>query len=391
MLHLLLHNWTYVVRAILVVFVVALVICFIVGKRGKQLFVASAMVCGGIVLGVGSLVGSVILHAWVEDKGGDHLEVEPADSITLPSSTTRYVALGDSYSAGEGLHDYRGQQEDVDYRCHRSAHAAAQLVADASDLELTFAACSGATIGDLGGDLDGTRSTVTINGFELDDAMLDQHVGLVTMTLGGNDFGFSRVLRHCLTHYDCMSDEFDDSFDDGTKSGLTLQKWAEGRIPVIQTQLTAALELIKSRVAPKARIVIMGYPHLFPDGSFGSVDDFNSDCALLFFLIGPSEQHAVLQLEDQFLTAIEAAADAAGVEFLDLRSIFHHHEPCAYGGDRWVALGKISDEAVDPGDFHPTINGQAAYARALACYLNGPTRSPNVDVDALSDCFGYYG
>lgn len=51
-------------------------------------------------------------------------------------------------------------------------------------LTFTFAACSGAT-------------TVDVRAYQLD--MITKRTDLVTMTIGGNDLGFSEVITTCLT------------------------------------------------------------------------------------------------------------------------------------------------------------------------------------------------
>jgi hypothetical protein len=73
----------------------------------------------------------------------------PPPPLPIDVGSGRYVALGDSYVAGEGLEPWEGGTEDspVGNRCHRSAiWAYSQLLTFAEDSKIVrvFRACSGA-------------------------------------------------------------------------------------------------------------------------------------------------------------------------------------------------------------------------------------------------------
>src|SRR5882757_4747164 len=92
-----------------------------------------------------------------------------------------YVALGDSYSSGNGAGNYISDGTE----CHRSNSAYAPLYATQhSPSSFTFAAGSGATATDV------------ING-QL--GALNASTGLVTITVGGTDSGYTDVITTCLT------------------------------------------------------------------------------------------------------------------------------------------------------------------------------------------------
>src|SRR4051794_15061663 len=89
----------------------------------------------------------------------------------------RYVALGDSYSSGTGTRTY------FDSTCQRSVYAYPYLVAqDRPNTSLVFAACSGAKTGD-----------VLANQVQ----QLTTGTRFVSITVGGNDAGFSSVITEC--------------------------------------------------------------------------------------------------------------------------------------------------------------------------------------------------
>src|SRR3954447_24676710 len=63
--------------------------------------------------------------------------------IDLPDDTSRYVALGDSYSAGEGVEPYEPRSGDYPEGddCHRSLLAYPRLLTFDHGVEVTFRAC----------------------------------------------------------------------------------------------------------------------------------------------------------------------------------------------------------------------------------------------------------
>src|SRR3954466_482872 len=89
-----------------------------------------------------------------------------------------YVALGDSYSSGVGTRTYISDGTS----CQRSVYAYPYLVAQARGYSLNFQACSGATTSTVTSSQLGALSTAT---------------KFVTMSVGGNDAGFSSVITNC--------------------------------------------------------------------------------------------------------------------------------------------------------------------------------------------------
>ncbi len=152
----------------------------------------------------------------------------------------RYVALGDSYSSGTGAPPYSNA------RCRRSRLTYSNLLGGATvgGLRLdrpTMAACHGAVTNDL---------------YDLQDAgvpaQLDAvraNTRLVTITVGGNDLGFSTTLGRC-TVTDCA------------KGGplVTAQQLFETKV-----RLTAAYGQIRSEMRNDGRVLVVGYPAVLPN------------------------------------------------------------------------------------------------------------------------------
>lgn len=97
-------------------------------------------------------------------------------------SVRSYVALGDSYSSGNGL--FPGISSSG--ACARSVAAYPELVSRQLKIhDLVFVACSGATISQVGAQV--TRATRSIS-----------QSSLVTLTAGGNDLPFTGLSEACI-------------------------------------------------------------------------------------------------------------------------------------------------------------------------------------------------
>ena len=224
------------------------------------------------------------------------------------AATASYVALGDSYSAGVGAGDY----DSGSGNCKRSANAYPKLWDAAHDPgSFAFAACSGAT-------------TDTVNSDQL--GALDSGTSLVSITVGGNDVGFSTVMTDCVTQSDakCLS-----AIDDAESK-------MDGALPGALDALFTAI----SGKAPSAHVVVLDYPHLY------HISD--SYCAGL----SETKRKALNGGADKLDSVIESAAHGHGFTFSDVRDEFSGHELCT--GDDWLhSVAYPVDES-----YHPTARGQ---------------------------------
>ncbi len=154
------------------------------------------------------------------------LEVKSAgarDTTTIQAAVRNVlvVALGDSYASGEGnprnvaawvragtASSFQPYWDDED--CHRSARGApaqaALLLEQASpktSVTLVDVSCSGATVGRgvLGAQTSARQATSQIE--QARAIVGDRTVDLVTLSVGGNDVGFTSVLEACALNTDC--------------------------------------------------------------------------------------------------------------------------------------------------------------------------------------------
>lgn len=279
------------------------------------------------------------------------LHERPA-STPRPVRTVRYVALGDSFSSGEGVSPYEPGTDTLHDRCHRSTKAYPRLLSRPATLpgvrlRLSFYACSGATT---------TKNLLSEPRFgeppQIDRPLL-RRAQLVTLSIGGNDAGFTSVLAACSRAARTRCYE-----------GATKKRILSG-IRGLRARLAASYEAIHRRTGLNAKIVVVGYPNLFPVRG----------CAKLrAFFSAPSQ--AFLRLAGGVLDrTIARAAAAAGVRFVDVRSAFKGHELCSrHEWIDFVVAPRVHRLTATMGSFHPNAAGQRAYARTLRGVLEQELR-----------------
>jgi lysophospholipase L1-like esterase len=246
----------------------------------------------------------------------------------------RYVSLGDSFPAGEGLPGASGP-------CRRSPLAYPNLLARRTNLLASLHACSGATTEDV---LE--RAPVSGEGRQLDWLAPDTDV--VTVTVGGNDVGFGRVIGACLSGLDPCS-----GLDGEVDSRLVALR---GRLDTVNREIRRRL--------PGARLLVVGYPQLIGDPSQVAIDGCRE--------IGRSasaritgEEAAWLREKGRALDAVlRESAQRAGARYVDAVTVFAGHEACT--PTPWMT-GVVEDDI--RASFHPNTAGHEALARLVAAEL----------------------
>jgi len=229
------------------------------------------------------------------------------------ASSVSYVALGDSYSSGLGAGSYISSSGS----CDRSTNAyPEQWAAANSPASFVSVACAGATTSDV------ISSQVSA---------LSAATTLVSITIGGNDAGFSSVMETCVLK--------------STSSCLNAVATAKS---VVTSQLPASLASTLHAIrqhAPSARIVVLGYPDLYDLSKSGT-------CIGLSTQDRTALNSGAEALDSALLMAVKTTADP-GIVYADVRGQFATHEIC--DADRWlhsVDLLAISSS------YHPTASGQ---------------------------------
>lgn len=216
--------------------------------------------------------------------------------LSLASSSAaaadQYVALGDSYSSGTGTRTY------FHSGCQRSVYAYPELVADqVSGTELTFVACSGAETGDVLANQVSSLSAST---------------DWVTITIGGNDAGFTDVITECALPgwlSDCHG-----ALDDA-------QAFIENTLPGRLDDVYDAI----GEEAPNAETIVLGYPRLFMGVDCNGGTFFSS-----------SELTRLNETADLLAEVTEDRVEAAGAgfQFADAIPPFIGHAVCS--SSEWI-------------------------------------------------------
>lgn len=287
------------------------------------------------------------------EGSGELLRMSPEDAATWGN----YVALGDSYSSGDGAGDYApGTDENG---CWRSANAYPEIIAENNDFagELGFFACSG------------QRGNAMLDSVGSADSQLDrltEHTSLVTIGIGGNDLGFTSVLRTCIMRVPLL--------DSGNCIGQ--ESDIDERMRHFDDTLDDVLAEIRDR-APDARVLVLGYPRLFP-----------AEPESMYYTLTANDQKWLnevgQQLNQQLEDAVAAADDeivggenTGSVEFVDTFDALKGHEVSAE--EAWingVVLRDITEGvSIDRSTFHPNAEGQHAVSERLQNRLeDGPDR-----------------
>lgn len=230
-------------------------------------------------------------------------------ALSAPAATEpdRYVALGDSYSSGVGTGSYT-----LSSSCRRSTYAYPYLVArERENTSLEFVACSGATTTSL---LSSQAQALTAD------------TDIVTVTIGGNDIGFSSLIAQC-TLSACASAL------DATRATLAT---------FLGPRLDAAYAAIE-QAAPDARVVVLGYPRLFSSASCLGTTGISS-----------TERTKANQLADALDALTAARAAAAGFSYQSALGPFTGHAVCSRSA--WInGLNLLSTIE----SYHPNRNGHA--------------------------------
>jgi hypothetical protein len=251
------------------------------------------------------------------------------------ASAATYTALGDSYAAGPLIPN----QSLNPLGCLRSDHNYAHLAAAAEGLTLTDVSCSGATTNDMTEtqNVEPGPNPPQFNG-------LNAGTEIVSVTIGGNDIGFTEIIESCIT-YNPFSTPCKDKYDPGGNDQL-----AE-RIANTAPKVAAVLQGIHTR-SPNARVFVVNYPDILPSGSgcWPTIPLSFGDVPYL---------HAT---EERLNAMLASAAAANGATLVDWYTPSIGHDACKGSSTRWV-------EPLIPGELaapvHPNKAGMAGAAVAL--------------------------
>ncbi|MBC6460501.1 SGNH/GDSL hydrolase family protein [Actinomadura sp. HBU206391] len=283
----------------------------------------------------------------------------PLRRLTPVEAATRgrYVALGDSYSSGEGAYVIAPDRAAVN-RCHRTSQSYAHEVAR------TFAFARGSALWACSG---ATASSVLRGRFGEPPQVdrVEAGTSLVTISIGGNDAGFSRVLAACVLKLPWSGDCQAQGGEIAT------------RMATLRRSLPGVLDRVTAR-APSARVVVLGYPRLFSEARGEGLDNISVGDQQWLNARARELNELIRQAARDADDRIVAERGKGSVEFVDAYSGFAGHEvgsadPYVHGLD--VDLMAFRAEAHS---FHPTAAGYRRLAELVTRQVNaGPGRPLN--------------
>jgi hypothetical protein len=334
-----------------------------------------------------------------EDVAWDAVAVQPLGT-TKPKHIV--AALGDSYSSGEGAGNYYRETDDNHgttrwAACRRSRNAwprkmvlpgtssSAGSLSDAwsSSVELGFFACSGAYNWQVQGDGvpfswteldnyqkgDGEFREIS----QINSGVLDENTTLVTLSIGGNDAGFSDAVVACGNLTNCANDS-------------SFLSTYEGKIDAVQTDTMNTIRKIAGPTKAKnAQIVLMGYPELLSRtvkcaGSWYYDGTEAQALAVLANYMATKEQASVNTLKGEgikvdFANPIPAFVGHGGCddpEWINKIVIGPNGDGDFHNGDKsspfcfWEILG---GNCLSRESFHPKDAGTTGYAQVMQSRL----------------------
>jgi len=231
------------------------------------------------------------------------------------ASASQYVALGDSYSAGVGSRVFYEESGE----CKRSPDAFGPKIAAAKGYTLNFEACSGA-------------KTPEVNEKQL--GKLSSSTALVTITIGGNDAGFSNVMLNCALYYFTCGSAISEA-----------DEFIAKKLPGL---LETTYKDIRAK-ATAAQVIVLGYPKLFTKEG--------KTCNVNFLTSGNEKK--INESAEKIDAVIKARAEALKFTFVNPTSAFEAHAVCA--SEEW--LNGQSDPLSE--SYHPNVKGQEEFTKLV--------------------------
>ncbi|MDB5175800.1 MAG: hypothetical protein JWM81_658 [Candidatus Saccharibacteria bacterium] len=317
--------------------------------------------------------------------GENNYRLAPAENI---SSLLDYLALGDSYTSGQGAYAYREGTDTASNDCHQSTVAYPRLVGNRlySSAGNQSVACAGARMNDILPASPNEYSGQAKNGLAY-KARSDQNIeqllssflpgylpqsqfiskyqpAVTTVSIGGNDIGFGKILEACASPHVARHVNSQNICYDTYEDRLELSK-------AIDKQKDTLKKLLKhmQEMAPASRIYVIGYPQIAVDtGSCG-----------LNVLLSTGELALSIDIITHLNAVMSQAAQESGVSYVDISQALKGHRLCessslavngmTYGNDAGVNIniGQLSFETdfLAGESYHPNSYGQQLIAEAI--------------------------
>lgn len=286
--------------------------------------------------------------------GGTALAVPGAPASAAPgvgAEPIDYVALGDSYSAGPLIPVQRLDP----VGCLRSTNNYPAFLAGYLDVaSYADRTCSGAETADL----DRRRQATIVPGPSPEPQVtaLSRSTDLVTVGIGGNDFGlFGSMIETC--------GELAQERPNGApcRRHFTTRKGVDTKLrdaTRIRGRVARVLRVVGRR-APNAEVYVVGYPRLLPE---------RGTCDEVGFARG--DYRWGNRVERRLNLSLRRAARANGARYVDLYPASRGKDACA-GREAWINGKRL--KPLQAANFHPYLRGMRGMAQAVHRRITGRT------------------
>jgi lysophospholipase L1-like esterase len=256
-------------------------------------------------------------------------------AFAVSARAASYVALGDSYAAGPFI-----PTPVLPLGCLKSNHNYPHLAAPSIG-PLKDASCSGAKTDDMT-----NPQSIEIDGPNPPQFnSLEAGTEVVSLTIGGNDIGFSEVAQSCIT-LNPFSSPCKEKYDSGGHDQL-----AE-RIEATAPKVAAVLQGIHAR-SPKARVYVLNYPAIFPETGNGCWPQMP---------VSFSDAPYLRATEQRLDAMIATQAAANGATLVNWYNASIGHDACKSSSVRWVEPLVPNNPAAP---IHPNQSGMQGGANLL--------------------------
>jgi lysophospholipase L1-like esterase len=254
----------------------------------------------------------------------------------LAAAAPNYVSLGDSYTAGPLI-----PNQLPPLGCLKSDHNYSHLAAPSIGLPLRDPSCSGAKTADMTApqSIDGGS-----NPPQFDSLATDTRV--VTLGIGGNDIGFTEIIKNCGTA-NPFGHPCQDTYVVGGRDEIS------ERIKAAGPKVAAVLQGIHQR-SPRARVFVVNYLPVLPETGNGCWPQMPIAFADVPYL-------RAKQKELNAMLASRARANRA--RLIDAYSAGIGHDACKLPTVRYVEP-LVPNTAAAP--VHPNLSGMQAVSAVVA-------------------------
>lgn len=309
---------------------------------------------------------------------------------SVPATGLGYLALGDSFTSGEGeLHDalYKVGSNTLSTRCHVSLRSYPYKVAQYWRVKGENVACSGARSADILGSSEYTgqrshlESASESERFDAKTEALETYRAgvapqidfvshyqpdVTTASIGGNDAGLIGKLTACLGLGTC------EWVTDASKKYATAEEIAS-----VYPKLKSVIKEIQL-LSPRTNVKLVGYPLIIDDS-------VSAKCGgVIGLLLGLEERVFVNEAIKYLNQVIRAAAWSEGADYIDVETSFTDRRLCGLKtpsamngvrfGDDIAPLKFLSSfKLIGAESFHPTPLGHEYISRMIT--RNYPTVS----------------